>query len=144
MNFSLRWKLPTLLINNEEELKDALAASFSLPSSWNSSDELAFIPMQTPIQSVLTVKPDDFMFYHKWHLPKTINNQLQPRQAIKNSRLHFCGFGYYMAAKQSCVWNPATISRNMGLLRAFEVVVICWEVHLRNSETGLLVSRDVW
>ncbi len=53
--------MPTLLINNEEELKDALAASFSLPSSWNSSDELAFITMQTPIQSVLTVKPG-FMF----------------------------------------------------------------------------------
>lgn len=59
--------MPTLLINNEEELKDALAASFSLPSSRNSSDELAFILMQsqtypTPIQSVLTVKADGILF----------------------------------------------------------------------------------
>ncbi len=77
MNLSLRWKLPTLLINNEEELKDALAASFSLPSSWNSSDELAFIPMQTPIQSVLTVKPDDFMFLSQMAFTKD-NKQSTP------------------------------------------------------------------
>lgn len=104
------------------------STGFFIFQSRNSSDELAFILMQN--QSNLTVKLDDFLFL------KTINNHHQPCQVIKNGRLHFCGFGYKsLTSKKSCVWSPVTISRNMGLLRAFEVVVIYWEVHLRNSGT---------
>ncbi len=41
--------------NKEENSKTHWLLHFPLPSSWNSSDELAFIPMQL-------LKPDGFMF----------------------------------------------------------------------------------
>ncbi len=72
------------------------------------------------------------------------NKQSSPARLSKVVDCIFVVLAANTAAKQTLCMEPCDDFKEYGMLRAFEVVVICWEVHLRNSGTGLLVSRDVW